>query len=155
MRELIEAYNVVVQIIYPKRAWYIFPGYLQYAVYRRYMKYFKDKYRLVPLPNNLYEQLIKNEYIKSEHILFASQELYEEYAESEEVNFVNMTISCGKTGEHEDTTQNGSVEGDDSQSLVKQILKQSPHTMLVQILPVKYCKSDCIFVQVRKLINDS
>ncbi|XP_013101894.1 peroxisomal ATPase PEX6 isoform X2 [Stomoxys calcitrans] len=155
MRDLIEAYNAALQILCPKRAWQIFPGYLQYALYRRYMKYFKDKYRLVPLPNSLYEQLIKDEDIKSEHIVFGSEEIFEEYAESREVNFINITVSCGRPDKNHDDDDknavfqngNGVATGSESKTLVKQILKQSPHTMMVQIIPVKYCKSDCLYVQ--------
>ncbi|XP_075168854.1 peroxisomal biogenesis factor 6 isoform X2 [Haematobia irritans] len=152
-RDLVEAYNAAVQILSPKLSWHVFPGYLQYALYRRYMKYFKDKYRLVPLPNTLYEHLIDYEDIKSEHIIFASQKVFDDYADSREVNFINMTISCGRPekdiNENKTIMQNGNgvVPGDESKNLVKQILKPSPHTMLVQILPVKYCKTDCLYIQ--------
>lgn len=150
MRELIEAYNVAVQILCPKRAWYIFPGYIQYALYVRHMKYYKDKFRLVPLPNTLYEHLIKTQLIKSEHIVFASEDIYEMYAESRDVNFINLTVSSGRPEADCDksSVQNGQ-NGNESETLVKKILKLSPHTMMVQILPVKYCKNNCLFVQVR------
>uniref|UniRef100_T1PAA0 Peroxisomal ATPase PEX6 n=1 Tax=Musca domestica TaxID=7370 RepID=T1PAA0_MUSDO len=148
MRELIEAYNVAVQILCPKRAWYIFPGYIQYALYVRHMKYYKDKFRLVPLPNTLYEHLIKTQLIKSEHIVFASEDIYEMYAESRDVNFINLTVSSGRPEVDCDksSVQNGQ-NGNESEALVKKILKLSPHTMMVQILPVKYCKNNCLFVQ--------
>lgn len=153
MRELIEAYNAAVSVIYPKFAWYIFPGYMQYAVYQRYMKYFKGKYRLVPIPNTLYEYLIRNELIKSEHIIFASEDIYDEYAESEEVNFVNLIVSCGlqngNTGRQVRTT-NGD-EKKESETLLKQILNKAPHTLVAQIKPLKICQNNCIFLQVIKM----
>lgn len=148
MRELIEAYNAAVSILYPKYAWYIFPGYLQYAVYQRYMKYFKDKYRLAPIPNTLYEHLIKNELIKSEHIIFASEDIYEEYAESDEVNFVNLIVSCGKENKFEQQRLTNGVEKKESDMVLKQILNKAPHTLVAQIRPLKNCQTNCLFVQV-------
>lgn len=147
MQELIEAYNAAVSILYPKYAWYIYPGYLQYAIYQRYMKYFKDKYCLVPIPNTLYEHLIKNKFIKSEHIIFASENIYEEFAESEEVNFVNLIVSCGKQFGVQQHITNGE-EKKESETLLKQILNQAPHTLVAQITPLKFCQTNCIFVQV-------
>lgn len=153
MRELIEAYNAAVSIIYPKFPWYIYPGYLQYAIYQRYMKYFKGKYRLVPIPNTLYEYLIKNELIKSEHIVFTSEDIYEEYAESEDVNFVNLIVSCGvqdcTNGRQARIASNGD-EKKEGETLLKQILNKAPHTLVSQIRPLKICQDNCIFVQVIK-----
>ncbi|XP_065366725.1 peroxisomal ATPase PEX6 isoform X1 [Calliphora vicina] len=146
MRELIEAYNAAVAILYPKYAWYIYPGYLQFAIYQRYMKYFKDKYRLVPIPNTLYEHLIKNELIKSEHIIFTSEDIYEEYAESEEVNFVNLIVSCGRQTVVEKHITNGE-EKKESETLLKQILNQAPHTLVAQMRPLKICQTHCVFIQ--------
>ncbi|KAM7341795.1 peroxisomal biogenesis factor 6 isoform 2-T2 [Cochliomyia hominivorax] len=146
MRELIEAYNAAVSILYPKYAWYIYPGYLQYAIYQRYMKYFKDKYRLAPIPNTLYEHLIKNETIKSEHIIFASEDIYEEYAESEEVNFVNLMVTCGKQKKGSERVVNGE-EKKESDIVLKQIMNKAPYTLVAQIRPLKICQSNCLFVQ--------
>lgn len=148
MRELIEAYNAAVSILYPKYSWYIYPGYLQYAIYQNYMKYYKDKYRLVPIPNTLYEHLIKNELIKSEHIIFAAEDIYDEYAESKEVNFVNLIVSCGKQMHSPQGVTTNGEERKESGALIKQILNQAPHTLVAQIRPLKVCQPNCVFVQV-------
>lgn len=148
MRDFIEAYNAAVTILSPKLAWYVFPGYLQYAVYQRYMKYFKDKYRLAAIPNTLYEYLTKSEFIKSEHIIFAAEDVFEEYAESEEVNFVNLIVSYGKQA---DSFKNGVTNGEEkkeSETILKTILNQAPHVLVAQIRPIKHCQSNCLFVQV-------
>ncbi|XP_053965999.1 peroxisomal ATPase PEX6 isoform X1 [Anastrepha ludens] len=147
MLELIESYNVAVQILYPKFPWYIFPGHLIYAVYKRYMKYYKGKYRLVPIPNALYDMLIDKELIKSEHIVFAAQEVYDEYTESADVNFVNLVITA-EGGLHNSST-NGKSKSliPASDHVIKQMLNCAPHTIVAQLLPTANSQSNCIFVQ--------
>uniref|UniRef100_A0A1B0FA53 AAA+ ATPase domain-containing protein n=1 Tax=Glossina morsitans morsitans TaxID=37546 RepID=A0A1B0FA53_GLOMM len=86
MRELIEGNNAVVQLLYPRYPWYIFPGFLTYAIYQHYMKYFEDRCCLVPIPNTLYEMLTSKEFIKSEHVIFAAADIYDEYCVSPEEN---------------------------------------------------------------------
>ncbi|XP_067627926.1 peroxisomal ATPase PEX6 isoform X2 [Eurosta solidaginis] len=151
MLELIEAYNVAVKILYPKYPWYILPGHLIYAVYNRYMKYYKDKYRLVPIPNALYEVLISKELIKSEHIIFATQNIYDEYTESVDVNFVNLVISSegGLHGREIVSSKNKSKSVvTATEDVIKQMLKYAPHTIVTQLLlTASNSQSNCIFVK--------
>uniref|UniRef100_A0A1B0G5P1 ATPase AAA-type core domain-containing protein n=1 Tax=Glossina morsitans morsitans TaxID=37546 RepID=A0A1B0G5P1_GLOMM len=86
MRELIEGNNAVVQLLYPRYPWYIFPRFLTYCIYQHYMKYFEDRCCLVPIPNTLYEMLTSKEFIKSEHVIFAAADIYDEYCVSPEEN---------------------------------------------------------------------
>ncbi|CAD7012178.1 peroxisome assembly factor 2 isoform X2 [Ceratitis capitata] len=149
MLELIEAYNVAVQILYPKYPWYIFPGHLTYEIYKRYIKFYKGKFRVVPIPNALYEHLIGNELIKSEHIVFATKDVYDEYAESPDVNFINLVVNAesslyGPTIDDASKSKNLIVASD---NVIKQMLNNAPHTIVAQLLPTANCQSNCIFVQ--------
>ncbi|XP_017027929.1 peroxisomal ATPase PEX6 isoform X1 [Drosophila kikkawai] len=143
VQELIEGYNSAVQLLAPKWPWFFFPGYLTYAVYWRYAKYYKGKLLLTPIPNRLYELLIKNELIKSEHLVFASQDVYDSYAESPDVNFVNLVIRGNGRGKGNETTDGKSA----SQTVIKQMLQEAPHTIVAQILPVAQCQPNCLYVQ--------
>uniref|UniRef100_A0A0A1WD77 Peroxisomal ATPase PEX6 n=2 Tax=Zeugodacus cucurbitae TaxID=28588 RepID=A0A0A1WD77_ZEUCU len=149
MLELIEAYNVAVQILYPKYPWYIFPGHLICAIYNRYMKFYKGKHRLVPLPNALYELLIGKELIKTEHIAFASQDLCNEYVESTDVNFVNLIINAESALHSTSTKTNAKAKSLNpaSDDVIKKMLSSAPHTIVAQILPTVNSQSNCIFVK--------
>ncbi|SPP75750.1 peroxisome assembly factor 2 isoform X2 [Drosophila guanche] len=142
MQELIEGYNSAVQLLVPKWPWFFYPGYLTYAVYWRYAKYYKGKFHLTPIPNRLYELLIKNELIKSEHLVFASQDVYDSYAESPDVNFVNLIIRGGSATINQPASSNSAT-----QSVIQQMLQEAPHTIVAQILPVAQCQVNCLYVQ--------
>ncbi|XP_023031698.1 peroxisome assembly factor 2 isoform X2 [Drosophila willistoni] len=141
IQELVEGYNVLIQLMRPKWPWYFFPGYLQYSLYWRYQKYYKGKFLLSPLPNRLYDLLIKDELIKSEHVIFASQEVYDTFAESPDVNFVNVILR-GRSNKEDKSSGSSSPS-----SLIKQMLQEAPHTIVAQILPMKQCQGNCLFVQ--------
>ncbi|EDW09954.1 peroxisome assembly factor 2 isoform X2 [Drosophila mojavensis] len=147
MQELVEAYNATVQLLVPRWPWFFFPGYLIYAVYWRYAKYYRGKFLLTPVPNQLYELLIKNELIKSEHIIFASKEVYDAYAESADVNFVNLIVRGAWSSKA--NPKSGSVHSWDSSEVVKQILQETPYTIVAQILPIEnaQCQSNCLYVK--------
>ncbi|XP_036334237.1 peroxisome assembly factor 2 [Rhagoletis pomonella] len=147
MLVLIEAYNVAVQILYPKFPWYVFPGNLIYEVYKRYIKYYKGKYRLVPIPNTLYELLIANELIKSEHIVFSTKDIYDEYTESADVNFVNLVITTEGALHRSSTAANTKTLNSAPDNVIKQMLSCAPHTIVAQLLPSTSSQSNCIFVQ--------
>ncbi|KAH8319771.1 hypothetical protein KR074_005468, partial [Drosophila pseudoananassae] len=142
VQELIEGYNSAIQLLAPKWPWFFYPGYLTYAVYWRYAKYYKGKLMLTPIPNRLYDLLIKNELIKSEHLVFASQEVYDNYAESPDVNFVNIFIRGGNR-KAEKLTNGTSTP----QTVIKQMLQEAPHTIVAQILPVAQCQPNCLYIQ--------
>ncbi|XP_032311503.1 peroxisome assembly factor 2 isoform X1 [Drosophila ananassae] len=142
VQELIEGYNSAIQLLAPKWPWFFYPGYLTYAVYWRYAKYYKGKLMLTPIPNRLYDLLIKNELIKSEHLVFASQEVYDNYAESPDVNFVNIVIRGGSR--KAEKLSNGQST---PQTVIKQMLQEAPHTIVAQILPVAQCQPNCLYIQ--------
>lgn len=149
MLELIEAYNVAVQILYPQYPWYIFPGHLIFAIYKRYMQFYKGKYRVVPIPNALYELLIGNELIKTEHIAFLPKDVYDEYVESADVNFVNLVINA-ESALHSTsnmTNRKATNVNPASDDVIKQMLNSAPHTIVAQILPTVNCQSNCVFVK--------
>ncbi|XP_018796520.1 PREDICTED: peroxisome assembly factor 2 isoform X1 [Bactrocera latifrons] len=145
--ELIEAYNVAVQILYPKYPWYIFPGHLIFAIYKRYMKFYKGKFRMVPIPNSLYELLIANELIKTEHIAFIPKDVYDEYVESADANFVNLIINAENALHSTSKITNTKNVNHTSDDVIKQMLSSAPHTIVAQILPTVNCQSNCIFVK--------
>ncbi|KAH8413661.1 hypothetical protein KR222_003089, partial [Zaprionus bogoriensis] len=149
MQELVEAYNATVQLLRPRWPWYFYPGYLIYAIYWRYARHYKGKYLLTPMPNRLYELLIRNELIKSEHVLFASADVYDAYAESDDVNFVNLVVR-GRSRQSTPAASNASDRSwTSSEVVVKQILQQTPYTIVAQILPVEnpHCQRNCLYVQ--------
>lgn len=143
MRELIEGYNAAITLLFPKYPWYIFPGFMILSLWERYEKYYMGKYRLIPLPNNLYEILIKNEFIKSEHIIFAADDVYEKYAESKEVNFVNLIVS----GEQALCSTQGHENKNLPEAVMKQMLNKAPQTIVAQILPAKNVFHNCLYVK--------
>lgn len=150
MQELVEAYNATVQLLRPRWPWYFYPGYLIYAVYWRYAKFYRGKYLLTPMPNRLYEILIKNELIKSEHVIFSGADVYDNYAESEDVNFVNLVVR-GRSRQSTPAATNGErTTWTASEVVIKQILQDAPYTIVAQILPVEnlHCLSNCLYVQV-------
>lgn len=148
IQELVEGYNATIQLLRPRWPWYFYPGYLIYAVYWRYAKYYRGKYLLTPMPNRLYEILIKNELIKSEHVIFASSDVYNTYAESDDVNFVNLVVR-GRSRQTTPAATNGEHSWTSSE-VVKQILQDAPYTIVAQILPIEnsQCQSNCLYVQV-------
>ncbi|XP_017837746.1 peroxisome assembly factor 2 isoform X2 [Drosophila busckii] len=148
MQELIEGYNAAVQLLVPKWPWYFYPGYLTYALYWRYAKYFRDKFLLTPLPNRLYQLLIKNELIKSEHIIFASRHVYDTYAESDDVNFVNLIVRESIRSKSKRATSTASNQTTDSDVLIKHMLQETPHTIVAQLLPIENTHSheNCLYV---------
>lgn len=147
MLELIEAYNATMQLLVPRWPWFFYPGYLIYAVYWRYAKYYRGKFLLTPMPNQLYELLIKNELIKSEHIIFASKDIYDAYAESTDVNFVNLIVRGAWSRTN---PKSSSVRSWDSSEVVKQILQDAPYTIVAQILPIENaeCQANCLYIKV-------
>ncbi|XP_062135156.1 peroxisomal ATPase PEX6 isoform X1 [Drosophila sulfurigaster albostrigata] len=149
MQELVEGYNAAIQLLVPKWPWYFYPGYLIYAVYWRYAKYYRGKYLLTPMPNRLYELLIRNELIKSEHIIFASRDVYDTYAESDDVNFVNLVLRRSRKANADSATTNNDRSWSSSDVVIKQILQDTPYTIVAQILPVesKDCQPNCLYVQ--------
>ncbi|EDW00978.1 peroxisome assembly factor 2 isoform X2 [Drosophila grimshawi] len=150
MQELVEAYNSAVQLLQPRWPWFFYPGYLIYAVYWRYAKYYRGKFLLTPMPNRLYELLTSNELIKSEHVIFASTDVYNIYAESDDVNFVNLVVrGGGKAGSTTTTTSsNPDRSWDASELVIKQILQDTPYTIVAQLLPVEssQCQSNCLYI---------
>lgn len=98
---------------------------------------------LTPIPNRLYDLLIKNQLIKSEHLVFASQEVYDSYAESPDVNFVNIVIRGGSK-----TVDKLTNAASTPQTVIKQMLQEAPHTIVAQILPVAQCQPNCLYIQV-------
>jgi len=82
---------------------------------------------------------------KSEHLVFASQEVYENYAESPDVNFVNLVIRGRRVRIGKPLA---SDEGNMTQTVIKQMLQEAPHTIVAQILPAAQCQPNCLYVQV-------
>lgn len=129
MAELIHGYNAIVRLLFPRYAWYVFPGYLLWAIFQRYQKLFKGKYRLVPIPNNLHSLLTAKEFFKSEHFLFAHPEVYEKYVIAPQLNFVQLAFK---------STDN---DVDD---------KDNPFdAIIIQLLPKSNCPKNCLYIKVR------
>ncbi|XP_037946284.1 peroxisome biogenesis protein 6-like isoform X1 [Teleopsis dalmanni] len=151
IRELVEAYNAAVQIVFPKYPWYLYPGYMIYAIHKRYLQYYKGKFQLIPIPNDLYEHLIDDEIIKSEHYVFAAQETYDEFVEyPPNVNFVNLTFSSEKKSGIKNSRNKIEITSKDNaapETVIQQMLNQAPQTIVAQILPTMNCQQGCLFVQ--------
>lgn len=77
--------------------------------------------------------------------MFASQEVYENYAESPDVNFVNLVIRGRRVRIGKPLA---SDEGNMTQTVIKQMLQEAPHTIVAQILPAAQCQPNCLYVQV-------
>ncbi|XP_055855099.1 peroxisomal ATPase PEX6 isoform X3 [Episyrphus balteatus] len=136
MKEIVQAYNAAATILHPKCPWYVFPGFLAHALVRRYQENYQGKFKLVPIPNILYELLIKNEFIKSEHVIFSSEEIFNQYAENREANFVNLLVT-GRLGA---ITTTGN-------EIVQKMLQKAPQTIVTQLVPVQNCSDGCLYVQ--------
>lgn len=113
------------------------------------MKFYKGKYRVVPIPNVLYELLIGNELIKTEHIAFSPKDVYDEYVESADVNFVNLVINVESALHSTSITANTKTKtlNPASDNVIKHMLSIAPHTIVAQILPTVNSQSNCIFVK--------
>lgn len=132
MRELVEGYNAIVQILFPRYAWYVFPGYLQWALFQRYVKHFKGKYRVVPIPNRLHDLLIAKEFLQSEHIVFAHPDVYEKFVSAPDVNFVKLLLTTASVEENNTNPKDDDV----------------PEAINVQLLPKSHCDRNCLYVKV-------
>lgn len=129
MREVLEAYDYTIRLLYPLHPWYYYPALVVQSLLDRYITNFRNKFKLVPIPNNLYAILIKKEFIKSEHVVFASEDIYFKYIDFRDINFVNMVFNSR------------------SENSLNQILNIKPHTMVAQLLPMVNCQKNCLFVK--------
>ncbi|XP_055389388.1 peroxisomal ATPase PEX6 [Condylostylus longicornis] len=135
MRSLVNAFIIVNRILFPKYRWYSFPALLILELTQRHVALNRDKFKLTPIPSRLYEFLIRNEYIKSEHILFVSEDIFEKYAESRELNYVTLIVSGRFTPKKEHKSE-----------IMKDILSLKPQTLIVQLQPAFNCQKSCVFV---------
>ena len=128
-----KSFEMFVRIVHPKFPWYIFPGMLTLELAKRYQKHFRDKYKLIPIPNQLYAFLLKHEFIKSEHKMFVSEEIFDRYAESHELNFVNMLVNGKKSIDVVTRQTDGDTYKLIGSEIVKQVLTSKPKTIVVQL----------------------
>lgn len=132
----------VSKILYPSYPCYFFPSFLLIQTYNKLVVLKKSpKYRVIPLPNKLYNILVKNQPFQCDHFCFVSDEIFDKYDDSDDsnckLNWLNVEFG----------NENGS-NGNSKRSvdIVQTILAKPNSSMLVPVVAVQRCQKNCIFV---------
>lgn len=95
---ILKQIHYVSKLIYPQYPGHYFPIFLFIELAKEAkLKMRPDKIRLAlkPMPNKLYDLLIADEIIKSEHIAFVSQEVFETFIREKEFSYINLKLHGG------------------------------------------------------------
>lgn len=151
----------VSKILYPCYPCYFFPSFLLIQTYNKLVALKKDpKYRVIPLPNKLYNVLVKNQAFECDHFCFVSDELFDKFQYDEDdsnrtVNWLNVDFGNGDN----EFNRNSKNAAD----IVQTILAKPNASLLVPVVAVQRCQKNCIFVSencyhnwcVKKTIRES
>ncbi|XP_055603194.1 uncharacterized protein LOC129751616 isoform X2 [Uranotaenia lowii] len=97
-------------------------------------------FRVVPIPNLLFEQHQRQQLVHSEHTLFVSRTVFNQYVVEREINWINLIIrGCGE-GARNKTVNDGP-------GLVSVILNKQNVSVLFQICPLDGVPPNVIFVK--------
>ncbi|XP_065076031.1 peroxisomal ATPase PEX6 [Ochlerotatus camptorhynchus] len=95
-------------------------------------------FRVVPIPNLLFDQYQQNQLVHSEHTLFVCRTVFNQYVVEREINWINLMIraSC-----------EGGRKNEQSEGLVSIILNRQNVSVLFQICPLNGVAPNTIFVK--------
>lgn len=95
-------------------------------------------FRVVPIPNLLFDQYQQNQLVHSEHTLFVCRTVFNQYVVEREINWINLMIraSC-----------EGGRKNEGSEGLVSIILNRQNVSVLFQICPLDGVPPNAIFVK--------
>lgn len=132
----------ICKIKFPQYAGYYFPIFviiqrikkLQYD-----LQYLTLPLKVIPIPNNLYNILVRDETVKSEHILFVSESIYQRYMTRKNFNLINFSFITGRVQSSTDDKN-----GDD---IVSRILNKPINgATLFHLLPIRTSQFSAVFM---------
>lgn len=132
------------KLIFPKYPCYYFPSFLLIQIYNKLVSFKKNpRFRVLPLPNKLYAILSKREFFQCDHFCFVSDEIYDRYVAGKKLNWLNLVYNNDNTSS---TIASGGKRKSKSPDIVETILTKPNASILVPVLSVAKCQSNCIFV---------
>lgn len=132
------------KLIFPKFPCYYFPSFLLIQIYNKLVSFKKNpRFRVLPLPNKLYAILSKREFFQCDHFCFVSDEIYDRFVAGKKLNWLNLVYNNDNTSS---TIASGGKRKSKSPDIVETILTKPNASILVPVLSVAKCQSNCIFV---------
>lgn len=130
----------VSKTLFPLYPCYFFPSFLLIQVYNKLvsLKNF-PKFRVVPLPNKLYNILVENKSYSCDHFCFVSDEIFDKYELESDRNWLNVIFGSNQD-DFNKTMQHRSSD------IVETILSRQYTSVLVPVIAVPKCQRNCIFV---------
>lgn len=99
----------------------------------------QSRYRLVPLPKQLYAILTAKEYLHCDHYAILPTALFEEYVKSKEANWLNLNFI--------DVNSTAAAAVPNQPAIVTAMLKKPTQSVLVPVLPAPAtCEQNTIFI---------
>lgn len=126
------------QILFPQYPCYCFPAYLLTQVYHKLVASKENpRFRVIPLPNQLYNVLAHNDHFHSDHFCIVSNETFASHGFDAKLNWINVVFGAG--GE---PTKRSSKSPD----IVQTILTKPNASLLAPVIAVERCPRNCVFV---------
>ncbi|XP_053695230.1 peroxisomal ATPase PEX6 [Sabethes cyaneus] len=98
-------------------------------------------FRILPMPNLLFERHQQGRLVRSEHTLFVSRSVFNQYVVEREINWINLLVrAVGATGNVQ-----RKPEGDNG--LTSMILNKQPISVLFQVMPLTSIAPNVIYVK--------
>ncbi|XP_062560981.1 uncharacterized protein LOC134225156 [Armigeres subalbatus] len=95
-------------------------------------------FRVVPVPNLLFEQYQQAQLVHSEHTLFVCRTVFNQYVVEREINWINLVIRA---------SYDGGRKNEDGEQLVSIILNRQNVSVLFQICPLEGIAPNVILVK--------
>lgn len=132
------------KIRFPSYPCYYFPSFLLIQIYNKLISFKRNpRFRVVPLPNKLYSLLTKREFFHCDHFCFVSDEVYDKFVAGKKLNWMNLVYHNENLSS---TIGAGGRRKSKSPDIVQTILTKPNASILVPVLSVAKCQSNCIFV---------
>lgn len=132
------------KILFPAYPCYYFPSFLLIQMYNKLISFKNNpRFRVVPLPNKLYARLTKREFFQCDHFCFVSDEVYDKFVARQKLNWMNLVHYNENTWS---TIGAGGKRKARSPDIVQTILTKPNASILVPVLAVAKCQTNCIFV---------
>lgn len=137
---VLQILGYVSNILFPSYPCYCFPSFLLIQVYNKLVAFKNNpRFRVIPLPNKLYNILVKDKSFSSDHFCFVSDEIFDRYElDDTAVNWLNVIF--------------GNIQNDfnnpikRSSDIVETILMKPNSSVLVPVIAVPKCQRNHIFV---------
>lgn len=128
-------------ILFPRFPCYFFPSFLLIQV----CKIIGQRgFRLLPAPRQLINLLTKGEFFKCDHYCFVSESIYDEYIRLKDLNWINLVFNGKKDANN--LTSSSSTSINDEDNIVQTILNKPNTSILMPVISISNCQSNCVFV---------